>query len=77
VPAQCIRFGHTVPVDAHVDAEIVQDEDASISHTWTNYKFGDFSNVIRILSIAVHWPCQQLAPHNLVPPMMSGGGVWS
>jgi hypothetical protein len=44
-PVQCIRFGHTVPVDAHVDAQIVQDEDARISHTWTNYKFSDFSNV--------------------------------
>ena len=34
----CLRFGHAIPVDDHVDAEIVQDEDASISHTWTNFK---------------------------------------
>ena len=50
MPPQCIRFGHTVPVTAHVDAQIVQDEDTNISHTWTNYKFGDFSNVRSVLT---------------------------
>ena len=40
----CIRFGHTVPVPDHVDVEITQDEDPSISHVWTNYKFADFSD---------------------------------
>jgi len=29
----CIRFGHAIPVDNHVDAMIVQDSDPSISHT--------------------------------------------
>jgi|EP01047_Picozoa_sp_COSAG01_P069680 hypothetical protein len=29
----CIRFGHTIPVDDHVDAEIVQEEDPTITHT--------------------------------------------
>jgi hypothetical protein len=29
-------------VDAHIDAQIVQDEDSTISHTWTDFKFSDF-----------------------------------
>ena len=44
----CIRFGHTIPVTNHVDAMIVQDSDPSISHTWTNFKFSDFSDWVNI-----------------------------
>ena len=45
----CLRFGHTVPVDRHVDAEIVQMKDGKkISHTWPNYKFGDFSDWVNV-----------------------------
>lgn len=40
----CIRFGHTVPVEHHVDVTITQDSDHTVFHTWTNYKFGDFSD---------------------------------
>ncbi len=40
----CIRFGHTVPVGHHVDVEITQPGPPAISHTWANYKFGDFSD---------------------------------
>ena len=41
----CIRFGHTIPVDHHVDVVISQDPPGpSITHTWTNFKFGDFSD---------------------------------
>ena len=32
-----IRFGHTIPVSNHVDVTIVQDENAAITHTWTNF----------------------------------------
>ena len=44
----CIRFGHAIPVDNHVDAEIVQEEDSSITHTWTNFKFSDFSDWVNV-----------------------------
>jgi hypothetical protein len=41
----CLRFGHTVPVDAHVDVEIRQSVNGKfIRHSWVNYKFGDFSD---------------------------------
>ena len=41
---RCIRFGHTVPVSNHVDVTIVQEEDTSIKYTWSDYKFGEFSD---------------------------------
>ena len=44
----CIRFGHAIPVDNHVDAMIVQDDDPSISHTWSNFKFSDFSDWVNV-----------------------------
>jgi hypothetical protein len=34
--APCIRFGHTVPVANHVDVEITQDDDPTISHVRKN-----------------------------------------
>jgi hypothetical protein len=41
----CIRFGHTIPVDNHVDILITQDDaDPPINHTWSNFKFADFSD---------------------------------
>ena len=40
----CIRFGHTVPVVHHVDVEISQDGTPPITQTWSNFKFGDFSD---------------------------------
>ena len=40
----CIRFGHTIPVEHRVDVEIVQEEDPSIRHTWTDYQFSAFSD---------------------------------
>ncbi len=41
----CIRFGHTIPVDQHVDVEIAQDPPGpNQSHTWSNYRFSDFSD---------------------------------
>lgn len=40
--APCIRFGHTIPVANHLDATISQAA-TGISHTWSNIKFGDFS----------------------------------
>ena len=33
----CLRFGHTIPVDHHVDVEIEQE---GTVHSWTDYKFG-------------------------------------
>jgi len=45
----CLRFGHTVPVEAHVDVEIRQTINGKdISHTWPNYKFGDFSDWVNV-----------------------------
>ena len=44
----CIRFGHTIPVANHVDVEIVQEEDSSITHTWTDFKFSDFSDWVNV-----------------------------
>jgi len=40
----CIRFGHTNPVENHVDVTITQDSDHTVFHTWSDYKFGDFSD---------------------------------
>jgi hypothetical protein len=41
----CIRFGHTIPVAHHVDVEITQlGSGAPITHQWSNFKFGDFSD---------------------------------
>ena len=40
----CIRFGHTIPVGNHVDVQINQDGDPSITHTWSNYGFAAFSD---------------------------------
>jgi hypothetical protein len=48
----CIRFGHTVPVANHVDVEISQVGPPAINHTWSNFKFGDFSDVI-----CIAFPC--------------------
>jgi hypothetical protein len=42
------RFGHTIPVAHHVDIEISQPGPPAISHTWTNYKFGDFSDWVNV-----------------------------
>ena len=44
----CIRFGHTIPVADHVDAMIVQDDDPTINHTWTDMRFGDFSDWVNV-----------------------------
>jgi hypothetical protein len=41
----CIRFGHTIPTEHHVDAMIVQESDPSINHTWTNFKVSRASPV--------------------------------
>jgi hypothetical protein len=38
----CIRFGHTIPVAHSVDVTITQ---GSVTHTWANYKFAEFSGV--------------------------------
>jgi hypothetical protein len=46
----CIRFGHTIPVEHHVDAMIVQDSDPSINHTWTNFKVSRAANSFLLLS---------------------------
>lgn len=41
----CIRFGHAIPVDNHVDVEISQQQgSSSITHTWSDYAFGSFSD---------------------------------
>ena len=44
-----IRFGHTTPVPHHVDVEITQPAAVgpAITYTWTNFKFGMFSDVSR------------------------------
>ena len=47
----CIRFGHTIPVDHHVDVEISQPGPPAISHTWNNFKFADFSDWVQSLSL--------------------------
>jgi hypothetical protein len=45
----CIRFGHAIPSEHHVDVEIVQDPPGpNISHTWTNFKFTDFSDWVNV-----------------------------
>ena len=45
----CIRFGHTIPVSHHVDVEIAQDPPGPpITHTWTNFKFADFSDWVNV-----------------------------
>jgi hypothetical protein len=44
----CIRFGHTIPVAHHVDVTITQDSDHTVFHTWSNYKFGDFSDWVNV-----------------------------
>ena len=46
--APCIRFGHTVPVANHVDVEISQAGPPAITHTWTDYKFGEFSDWVNV-----------------------------
>jgi hypothetical protein len=46
--APCIRFGHTIPVANHVDVEISQAGPPAITHTWTDYKYGDFSNWVNV-----------------------------
>eukprot|EP01047_Picozoa_sp_COSAG01_P048406 COSAG01_NODE_4714_length_4796_cov_6.907813_3_plen_304_part_00 len=38
----CIRVGHALPVDHYIDVEIKQDP--NITHTWSNFAFGTFSN---------------------------------
>ena len=43
--APCIRFGHTVPVSNHVDVQITQ---GALSHTWTDYAFGQFSDWVNV-----------------------------
>ena len=43
--APCIRFGHVVPVPNHLDVIISQEENPSVTHTWSDYKFGQFSDV--------------------------------
>jgi len=45
--APCIRFGHTIPVANHLDATISQAA-TGISHTWSNIKFGDFSDWVNV-----------------------------
>ena len=32
----------------HVDVTINQDSDHTVFHTWTNYKFGDFSDWVNV-----------------------------
>jgi hypothetical protein len=46
----CIRFGHAIPVANHVDVEISQAGVAgpNITHTWTDYKFADFSDWVNV-----------------------------
>eukprot|EP01048_Picozoa_sp_COSAG05_P000124 COSAG05_NODE_3_length_51333_cov_129.132080_24_plen_626_part_00 len=44
----CIRFGHTIPVPNHVDVEITQAGPPAINHTWTNFKFSDFSDWVNV-----------------------------
>lgn len=57
------RFGHTIPVGHHVDVEIVQDEDPSVTHTWTDYQFGAFSD----------WYAQNLAARRELVGSFDGG----
>jgi hypothetical protein len=41
----CIRFGHTIPVNNHVDVQISQQQGSvAITHTWSDYSFGSFSD---------------------------------
>ena len=47
--APCIRFGHALPVSNAVDAMIVSDEHPDRNYTWTNMKFGDFSDWVNVL----------------------------
>ena len=39
---------------ADVDVEIVQEEDPSNSHTWTNFKFSDVSDVSALSACSLH-----------------------
>ena len=41
----CIRFGHTIPVANHVDVVISQ---GATTHTWTDFKFSDFSDWVNV-----------------------------
>ena len=40
-------------VSNHVDCEIVQEEDTSISYTWKDYKFAQFSDWVNIFKPGV------------------------
>ena len=44
----CIRFGHAIPVPHNVDVEISQVGPPATTHTWTNFKFGDFSDWVNV-----------------------------
>ena len=44
----CIRFGHTIPVATLVTATMVQEDDPEDSYTWTDYKFGQFSDWVNV-----------------------------
>jgi hypothetical protein len=48
--APCIRFGHAIPVENHVDVTISQNG-GSISFTWSDYKFADFSDWIKCVLV--------------------------
>lgn len=45
---RCIRFGHTIPVANHVDVQISQAGPPSITHTWADFKFGQFSDWVNV-----------------------------
>lgn len=45
----CIRFGHTIPVENHVDVEITQQQGSTpVTHTWNDYAFGSFSDWVNV-----------------------------
>ena len=44
----CIRFGHALPVDHLVDIVITQDP--HVTHTWSGYKFGQFSDWVNVFT---------------------------
>ena len=45
---RCIRFGHTIPVANHVDVQISQAGPPAITHTWADFKFGQFSDWVNV-----------------------------
>lgn len=47
----CLRFGMVIPVDTHCDAVVTQDENPAISHTFSNFGFGDFSDWINVFAV--------------------------